>query len=339
VSATADENTQSDLLAEFPVESDETSTFVLWPADPERENAGRLRIDLDDGRTWPGGSITVEARVSVPGPQEVRAVFRVQGLEAPWCPPPQVVTVSPGATARLYLKLSPVAGTPPGRYLWSLTAEVPDRPMLAVTAELRVERPVPVAPPKRRSRWRLVALLMALVAALAALVTLSVLAPTRLPWGAETAAPAPSAGPRDPRATARPTARPARPTAPTAPTARPGAAASGSAAALVHLRGTVLTGEGKRATRITVVRLSTEDLTGTRPTSAGAVPTTPAIGTKVHGKHWSLSLPPGLYALTFSKPGYRSESIVVATTMAGTVPHPHVRLARLTPSPTSTAGS
>ncbi len=328
MSAAPDENTVRDLLAVFSTDSGDTAAHILWPGDPEQEeSAGQLRIDLDDGRTWPGIPVAVEARVTTPGLQEVQAVIRVQGLEPAWCPRPQVVSVSPGATARLFVELSPAAGTPPGCYLWSLTAEVQDRPMLATTAQLQVDRPMLAAPPPppRRSRWRPITILAAVVAVLlVVLAALTVFAPSRVFWGRDTTAPKTTG--TEPRQVT--------------PTAHPSAGASDPGLTeKVVVKGTVLAVEGKQPTRITVVRLNLNDLTGSRPVPASPspVPEAPEVEKQVHGKHWSLSLPPGLYGLTFSKPGYVSESIVVATAVAGTVPPPHVRLDQIAPESTSSA--
>jgi hypothetical protein len=318
-----------DLLAGLAADPTDTQPFS-WPTDEDQASGGRLRIDLDDGRTSSGCPVSVEARVTALGLEPVQAVIRVQGLEAPWCPPPQVVSIAPDAATRLYLKLAPTAGTPPGRYLWSLTAEVPDRPMLAVTAELHVERPSPVAPAPRRSRWRTIAKWVAAsaVTLLVTLLALTKLSPSRVPWGHEaTTRPKPgptAAGPRHRVPRLRPSPVPSATTAPE----------------LVQVHGTVLDGQEKRPTRITAVRLSIEDLTGNDPPKTHrAAPRARAVGTTVHGKHWSLMLPPGLYGLTFSKAGYTSKSIVIATTVAESVPPPHVRLSRIAPASTSTAAS
>jgi len=330
MSATADENTVRDLLADFSTDSGDTSAHVLWPADPEQEESvDRLRIDLDDGRTWPGAPVTIEARVTIPGRTEVQAAIRVQGLEAAWCPPPQVVTVSPGAPARLFVELTPAAGTPPGRYLWSLTAEVQDRPLLATTAQLYVDRPKPAAPPPRRSRRRPIIVLSVAGTVAALLVTVAALtlfAPSRVFWGRDTSAPKPTPS----------TTGPSRVT----PTARPsGGAGYPALTEMVLVTGTVLAEEGKEPTRITVIRLNLNDLTGIRAVGPGSVREAPHVEKHVHGKHWSLSLPPGLYGVTFSKPGYVSESIVIATAMSGVVPRPHVRLDQIAPVPTASAGN
>jgi hypothetical protein len=325
MSASADENTRSDLLDEFTSDSGETSSYVLWPADPEGAATDRLEIDLDDGQTWSGSSATIEARVTNPAPDEVQAVFRVQGLEPAWCPAPQVVTVVPGTETRLYLKLTPPAGTPPGRYLWSLTAEVPDRQMLALTAALRVDRPKPavVVPVRSRRRKFTLLLLLAMVVILAGVIALSLLVPSRMPWGGDTTATGPA-----PRVTAGPSAGP-RPSSTVSPTA---------AAELVRIQGTVLVEDGPGAIRITVVRLSADDLNGVRPSSGHTVlPETTGTDKNGQGKKWSLSLAPGLYGLTFSKPGYTTESIVVTTAEAA-IPPPQVRLVRIAPLPTSDAG-
>lgn len=326
MSAAADENAQRDLLADLATDSGDSAAHVLWPADPEQEeSAGQLWIDLDDGRTWPGSPVTVEARVTAPGRQEVRAVIRVQGLEPAWCPQPQVVAVSAGATARLFVELSPAAGTPPGRYLWSLIAEVQNRPMLVTTAQLHVERATPAAPapPRRSGRHPLALLALVLTVLLVTLAALAVLAPSGF-WGRDRAPrPSPSAtGPGHLLPTAGPSGTPAAP--------RP---------EMVLVKGTVLAPAGKEPIRITVVRLNLDDLSGSRPTPTGPVPEAMVVDKQVRGKHWSLSLPPGVYGLTFSKPQYVSESIVVATAVAGTIARPHVRLDRIAPSPTGpTAG-
>lgn len=315
MSTSAEENTHVDLLAE-----------VRWPPDPDRLT-GRVRIDLDDAHAETGSPVTVEARVTTPGPEEVRAVFRVQGLEADWCPPPQAVTVVPGALTRLYVKLSPAAGTPPGRYLWSLTAEALDQPMLAVTAELRVERLRPVAPPARPRRWRLLAVLVtaSIVTALVVAAGLTALAPSWLPWGPEPdASPAPSV-----------TTDRARDLL---PTTRPSAGSTDAPAttARVRIKGTMLVEDESEPTRISVVQLRLADLTGTDPPSAAGRPELTGTGAKVNGKHWSVSLPPGLYGLTFSKAGYTPESIVVSTAMVGSNPPPQVRLVAIRPTPSAT---
>jgi len=329
MSASADENTRSDLLDDFTTDPGETASYVLWPADSEGEATGRLEIDLDDGQACSGSSVTIEARVTTPAREEVQAVFRVQGLEPAWCPAPQVVAVVPGAQTRLYLKLTPPAGTPPGRYLWSLTAEVPDRQMLAMTAAVQVDRPKPVAVTPPRSRRRLFTLLLAgMVVILAGVSALSLLAPSRMPWGPDTAAlrPAPhlTAGPR----AGGPTARPSSSTA-----------ARAAVTELVQLHGTMLVEEGPGAIRITVIRLSADDLNGVSPSPGRTVlPETTGTNKNGQGKTWSLSLPPGLYGLTFSKPGYTSESIVVTTAEAATIPPPQVRLVRIKPAPTSATG-
>jgi hypothetical protein len=247
-------------------------------------------------------------------------------LEPAWCPAPQVVAVVPGTQTRLYLKLTPPAGTPPGRYLWSLTAEVPDRQMLALTAALLVERPKPAVVVPRRSRRRkfTLLLLVAMVVILAGVIALSLLAPSRTPWGRDTTAPRPA-----PAVTRPPVV---------GPTARPsGAAAPTAAAELVQIQGTVLVEDGPGAIRITVVRLSADDLNGVRPSSARTLPPeTTGTNKNGQGKKWSLSLAPGLYGLTFSKPGYTSESIVVTTAEAA-IPPPQVRLVRIAPLPTGEA--
>jgi hypothetical protein len=322
MSAPADENTVRELLADLSTDSGDT--HVLWPAEPEEESAGRLRIDLDDGHTWSGSPVSIEARLTISGHEEVQAVIRVQGLEPTWCPLPQVVAVSPEAPARLFVELSPAAGTPPGRYLWSLTAEVQDRPMLAATARLHVDRPQPTAPPPRRSRWRrttALALAASTAVLLATLTALTVFAPSRVFWGRHPAEPGPSA------------TGPSR----LLPTARPSTAPSGDPALMkVLVKGTVLAELGKEPTQITVVRLTLSDLTGIRPTPAVPEPEPPGVEKRIRGEHWSLLLPPGLYGLTFSKPGYVPESIVVSTAVAGTVPRPHVRLDQIAPVPTGT---
>jgi hypothetical protein len=334
MSASADENTRSELLDGVGADPGETAAYVLWPADPQREHeTDRLRIDLDDTATEPGSPVTAEARVTMPGQEEIRAVFRVQGLEPSWCPPPQVVIVTPGAMARLYVRLTPAAGTPPGRYLWSLTAEVVDRPMLAATAELRVTRPNPPPPPPPRSRWhrlRPVAV-AAPLAALVAVVALALTTSPRVPWRRPSPTrplPVPSSMLRNHHPV---------------PTTRPGGTASSpsptTATDLVWVQGTVLAEEGKAPIRITVVRLGIDDLNGVRPTSSAVVPTIPVVGEAEHGKHWSLSLAPGVYGLTFSKHGYHSESIVLSTAVASIVHPPEVRLVRLAPSPTATSGT
>jgi hypothetical protein len=294
----------------------DTSAHLLWPADPEQESASQLQIDVDDGNTSPGCPVTVEARVAISGQEDVRAVIRVQGLEPAWCPPPQAVTVSPGVAARLFVELTPAAGTPPGCYLWSLTAEVLDRPMLATTAQLQVDRPKPTAPAPRRSRRRPITMLAIAVAVLiATAVAVTVFAPSPKPTPSAT-------GPRRVPPTARPS----------------GTATAAAVPDLVLLKGTVLAEKGKHPTRITVVRLNLKDLNGSRPpTGSSPVPEAPGVEKRVRGKHWSLSLPPGLYGLTFSKPGYVSESIVVATAVAGTVPPPHVRLDQIAPTATDSA--
>jgi hypothetical protein len=312
MSATADENTRNDRREVAAADG----------------GGVRPRIDLDDGRTWPGSAVTAEARVTMAGSAEVQAVIQVQGLEPAWCPPPQVVTVVPGVTTRLYVKLTPPPGTPPGRYLWSLTAQVPDQPMLAVTAELQVGRPPATAPAPRRSRWRPIALLLATAIGtlLLAVTALTRLAPARLPW-AHPSATRPAPAPTAPGLRHR------------IPRPRPGAPApsvSATAEELVRLHGTVLVGEEKVPTRITVIRLTLDDLAGVGPSrrSASAGRRARAVGTEVHGEHWSLSLPPGLYGLTFSKRGFTSESIVVATSVAGILPPPQVHLVRIAPLPT-----
>jgi hypothetical protein len=305
--------------ADVSTDSGDPSAHLLWPVDPEEESASQLQIDLDDGHTWSGCPVTVEARVTISGVDDVQAVFRVQGLEATWCPPPQVVSVSPTAPTRLFVELRPAAGTPPGRYLWSLTAEVADRPMLATTSQLHVARPKPVTPPPLpRSRRRLVLVLVGVLAVLLATATaLTVWAPSRVFWGRDTP-PKPT-----PLATA-----PNRVT----PTALP-STGHPALTEMVLVKGTVSAEEGKEPVLITAVRLNLHDLTGTRPvpTSPSSVPAAPGIERHVHGKHWSLLLPPGLYGLTFSKPGHVSESIVVATAVADTVPRPHVRLDQIAP--------
>jgi hypothetical protein len=327
MSATADNNAHRDLLADFSTDPGDTAAHVLWPADPgQEESAGQLRIDLDDGHTPSGSPVTVEARLTIPGTEAVQAVVRVQGLEAAWCPLPQVVIVAPSAPARLFVELSPAPGTPPGRYLWSLTAEVRDRPMLATTAQLYVNRPTPAAPPTPpRSRWRPTRVLAVAVAALLViLAALTVFAPSWVFWGRDAATPR----------HARSAPGPSR----VLPTAVP--SQSPALAAKVLVKGTVLATEGKEPIEITVVRLSLNDLTGIHPAPAGpgGVPEAPTVEKRVRGKHWSLSLPPGLYGFTFSKPGYLPESIVVATAVADTVPAPHVRLVRIAPAPTGAAG-
>ncbi|HST84182.1 MAG TPA: hypothetical protein VLL08_20775 [Kineosporiaceae bacterium] len=309
--------------ADLSTDAGDTSAHVLWPADPQEEPAGQLRIDLDDGHTWSGCPVTVEARVTISGPDDVQAVFRVQGLEATWCPPPQVVSVSPTAPTRLFVELRPAAGTPPGRYLWSLTAEVAGRPMLATTAQLHVARPKPAAPPPPpRSRRRPIMVLVVLVTVLlATLAALTIWAPSRVFWGRDTTAPKPAPTPSQVTPTARPS------------TEHP------ALTEMVLVKGTVSAEQGKDPVLITAVRLNLNDLTGTKPRptspSASASPEAPGIEKHVHGKHWSLSLPPGLYGLTFSKPGHVSESIVVATAVSGTVPRPHVRLDQIAPNPTA----
>jgi len=333
MSATADENTRRDLLAVLPTDSGDSSAHGLWPAGPgPAEAAGQLRIDLDDGRTWSGSAVTVEARVTVPGHQEVLAVIRVQGLEPAWCPRPQVVTVFPGATARLYLRLTPAAGTPPGCYLWSLTAEVQDRPMLATTAQLHVDRPRPAALPPPRANWRPITGPTALIAVLLVMVVVAatVFAASQGFWRRDTTTrrPTPPAAAGPDRGT--PTARPSA-----------GATAEPGPADMVLVKGTVLAKEGKEPIQITVVRLNLNDLTGINPVPAGPspVPGVPGagkqvlgVGKQVHGEHWSLSLPPGLYGLTFSKAGYVSQSIVVAPAVADKVASPHVLLDRVIPT-------
>jgi hypothetical protein len=169
----------------------------------------------------------------------------------------------------------------------------------------------------------LIAVATAVAVLVLLLVALTVLAPSWVFWRHETATLQPF-----PKAPAGPSR--VIPTAP--PSAAPGFTGK------VLVQGTVLAEKGKTPAQIAVVRLNLEDLTGNRlapGADPSAVPQATGVEKRIRGEHWSLLLPPGLYGLTFSKPGYVSESIVVATAVIGTIPRPHVRLDEINPGATA----
>jgi hypothetical protein len=256
---------------------------------------GALELTVDHGWTSAGGTAIVPARVTNPGSEPVRVVLKVQGLADSWCPPSQVLLLSPGHTADVFWHLRPALGTPPGRYLWAMTAQTGPHPMQAATTDLLVRRePPPVKPARRRSRRRP---LVAVAAGLLAVITAGGLLLGRHHRGS-----APSVTPRPVVSSVA--------TPSSAPSPVP-----------VALSGTILAGDVGPVT-VTVVRLTLGDLI-----DRGHATGTPVKAkVKIKGQLWTTSLPAGVYAMTFSQKGFEPAAIVVDSTVLRWAPPPWVQL-------------
>jgi hypothetical protein len=247
---------------------------------------GTLEIEVDDGWGSAGSTVIVPARVTNPGSHPVRVVLLVQGLAPSWCPPSQVLFLPAENTADVFLHLRPASGTQPGRYLWALTAQTPEHPLQAVTAQLLIRRePPPATPPVRRHPRRRRRILVAGAAGLLAVITAGVLVLTRHDRSPVPKPPTHHAVSPTPARTPRPTPLP------------------------VAVAGTVLAGEVGRIT-VTVVRLTLDDLSDQGHTTGTPV----RAKVTIKGKQWTTSLPAGVYGMTFRQKGSEPASIVVDTT-------------------------
>jgi hypothetical protein len=247
------------------------------------QNERLLDLQVDDAMVVAGGTAVAAGRVRNRTSDEIRVVLLAQGLPSSWCPPVQVLRLMANTTVDVFIYLNPPLGTAPGRYGWTLTAQTADRPLQAGNGELTVSRP-PAAPrraePRRRRRHR-----VAVVAALALVAVLVSLKLVSLHDGR----------PETLRRTAmiqssETTARSAGP---------------------VEIRGTVVAPGRIRAAvaRVSARNLMGEDQKATRT----------RYRVRFDGGNWRVSLPAGLYRVTFRRAGYEPESVMVNTLTNGSM--------------------
>lgn len=290
------------------------------PAPSPGELTAAVAIEVSDETVNAGSTVVVPGRVTNLTPDPVRVVLLAQGLAPSWCPPAQVLLLPEHHTAKVFLYLNPPVGTAPGRYRWALTAQLADHPLQAVTAELAICRPQAVRAstprPRRRRRTWLIPLAVCAVMAAAAVVAGSALtgagkAPGKLlpalidTSGHTTEGPAgPSTAEQD-----------------------PGPAKVGGT---VFATGSAPDGR----VRASVRQLSLDAISGRaeKVTKPGKT----RYQVDIVGTSWTARLPSGLYALTFSKTGYASKSIVVATITGSRASLPPVQLLPL-PAPGATS--
>ncbi|GAB6897072.1 COG1470 family protein [Kineosporia succinea] len=263
-----------------------------------------LDLDVDDRAVDAGQTVVVPARVRNLTAQPVRVVLLAQGLPAAWCPPAQVLNLTGHNTAEIFLYLSPAIGTPPGRYAWALTAQTAHRPMQAAVGELEVRRaepePLPRRPKQKQPWWPVLVgavAIMLIMTSIAFAVALHTEKPTQLP-----------------QSTSRRTQRPE--------------AESTRDDGYVRVVGTILVDGTADTTGVkgTARQLGPD---GLKDLGRQERPEPSPMEPRVRGKRWEVKLDGGIYALTFSKPGYAPETVVVTAAISpGPQQIPIVRLTR-----------
>ena len=256
------------------------------------QNQRVVDLHIDDAAVAAGGTAVVAGRVRNLSSGEIRVVLLAQGLPSPWCPPVQVLRLMGSSTVDVFIYLTPPLGTAPGRYGWTLTAQTADHPLQAANSELAVSRP-PAAPKTaepRRKRRRWVAAAAALVV-LAALISLKLVSLN-------------SGRPETLRRTAM------IQSSETTPRVK----------GPVEVRGTVV---ARGRVRATVARVSAQNLTGQQKKAART-----GYRVRFDGGNWRVSLPAGLYRITFVRAGYEPQSVMVNTLTNGPTTLPPLELQR-----------
>ncbi|GLY29481.1 NEW3 domain-containing protein [Kineosporia sp. NBRC 101731] len=268
-----------------------------------------LRVTAQEGTVDAGQTVVVRGTVQNLTGEEVRAVLLARGLPSSWCPPAQVLQLPGHNTAEVFVYLTPPAGTLPGRYLWTLTAQTSGAPVPVADSQLTVRRPPFTDRPQPPSgsarpatrRPRVVAVIAVLLVALLLMVVAGVKVFT-----------AASAGPR------------ARTLAAIVDTADRDAnvARMRRAPGPVRVQGTVFLDGGASSPITAFVRgLSRENLSGA---SARTGRTTYPV--TISGHDWSADLPPGIYAIYFRSRGYSGACVMVETVTSARTTLAPVRL-------------
>ena len=245
------------------------------------QNERLVELHVDDAAIAAGGTAVVAGRVRNLSANEIRVVLLAQGLPSAWCPPVQVLRLMENSTVDVFIYLTPPLGTAPGRYGWTLTAQTADHPLQAANGELAVSRP-PAAPKtaeplRKRRRW---VAATAVLAALAVLISLKLVSLN-------------NGQPETLRRTAM------IQSSETTPRVR----------GPVEVRGTVVAPGRIRAS---VARVSAQNLTGQEKKAERT-----RYRVRFDGGNWRVSLPAGLYRVTFSRAGYEPQSVMVNTLTNG----------------------
>ncbi|MBT0768201.1 hypothetical protein KIH74_04660 [Kineosporia sp. J2-2] len=275
-----------------------------------------LRLEVADRLVEAGTTVVVPGRVTNLTDEPLRTVILAQGLPAGWCPPAHVLTLPAHNSAEVFVYLTPPTGTPVGCYPWALTAQTTQQPMQAVNAELGVRRPSPPPPETARPghprrRWIVVSVALGMATAVAAVLVL--LRPDTLFRPLERALVL-----KPPRGSTGSGTTPT-PTPTESPTYRGPSEVSVSIA--VQADGA----QDVKGIRVELTKLNLNSLSNA---SQGQTEDHTVPDQVVNGTPWTTTLPPGLYALTFTKTGYEPEQVVLDVTSANPATLPDVQLSR-----------
>jgi hypothetical protein len=248
------------------------------------QNERLVDLRVDDAAVAAGGTAVVAGRVRNLSSSEVRVVLLAQGLPSAWCPPVQVLRLMENTTVDVFIYLTPPLGTAPGRYGWTLTAQTADRPLQAANGELAVSRPAaaPKAAEPRKKRSRRWVAATAVLAVMAVLVSLKLVA-----------------------------LREGRPESLRRTAMIQSSELTAGGHGPVEIRGTVVASGRIRAS---LTRVSAQNLTGQEKKASRT-----RYRVRFDGGNWKVSLPPGLFRVTFRGAGYEPQSVLVNTLTNGSM--------------------